>query len=109
MKQLLSLDAPKPQLVFKKACLELKGVTTEELVALQAQGEGDVSAIYNCVLTDASYDLETLHGRYHCYTSTWCVVSDQGSDWRSSKGGGCVPLPCVIKSLGQYTGKAINT
>ena len=32
----ISLDAPKPQLIFEKVCPKLEGVTTAELVALQA-------------------------------------------------------------------------
>ena len=67
------LDVPKQQLILKKTFPELKRVTTKELVALQARFEGDVSTIYNCVLTEAtldanqlanaSYELKTLHGR----------------------------------------------
>ena len=107
-----SLDVSKPLLILEKACLELKDVTTEELVALQARGEGYVSTIYDCILTDAtldgdqlanaSYEMKTLH-----LTLSLLRVNSNGlllirvligtrtRRWL------CVPLPSVIKLLGR--------
>ena len=69
----VSLEAPKPKLALEMTCQGLKGVTTEELAALQARGKGDLSTIYQCVLdnvtldngrlANASYELKTLHDK----------------------------------------------
>ena len=52
------LDTPKSWLIFEKAYPEARGATTQKFVALQANGEKDVSTIYNCVL---NYELQMLH------------------------------------------------
>ena len=61
-----------------------------------------MSAIYNCVLTDAtlvddqlanaSYELKMLHDKLQLLRiNSDGFNSDLGADWRQSKEGGCMP------------------
>ena len=56
----VSLEAPMPKLALKTEFQGLGGVTTKELVALQARGEGTLSTNYNCVLENVTFDNEQL-------------------------------------------------
>ena len=47
-------------MALEQACQGLEGVPTEELVALQARGRGDLSTIYQCVLDNTTLDSERL-------------------------------------------------
>ena len=115
----VSLDAPKPQLIFEKACPQLEGVTTAELVVLQARGEGDLSTLYKCALKNStfdadqfynsSYELKMLHGRL----SLMRINSDGLLLIMVLIGGRARevvvhPLPCVSKLLKQCTDKVIK-